>query len=209
VLDQPDRLNELANHQTQISLLLAGPLFALLLGAAPLVLQLLYSSQFVAAAPTLRWQVLGEFVRLLASPLAYVLLAAGRSKLLLIVDTLTAGTFVGLTALLLPVFGLEGAGLAYLGSTIVFAVTAASLARWRHRLRWSPATTGIAVLGFGGAVVTTLAGEQSLVGGLIAGLLTSAILTLLAIRHLAYLLPAPIRDLPLVRHIAGAAPQPS
>ena len=55
--------NQLVNEQTEVALLLAGPVLVVMLGLAPWVIELLYSSQFAEAANVLRWQVLGDILK--------------------------------------------------------------------------------------------------------------------------------------------------
>ena len=50
-----DAVNRMVNEQTEVALLLAGPVLLAMLGLAPWVIDVLYSPQFSEAAAILRW----------------------------------------------------------------------------------------------------------------------------------------------------------
>src|SRR5206468_11568354 len=60
VIQDHEAVNRLVNQQTEVALLLAGPVFLAMLGLSPWVIELLYSARFGDAAIVLRWQILGD-----------------------------------------------------------------------------------------------------------------------------------------------------
>ena len=102
------------NEQTEIGLLFAAPLFLGMMALAPYALWLLYSPEFVQAADTLRWFILGDILKTVAHPLGFALLAASAGRSYLGLRVFGIAIFVLAAALLVPAIGISGAGLAYL-----------------------------------------------------------------------------------------------
>ena len=132
----PQAVNRLVNEQTEVALLLAGPAFLGMLALAPWVIQLLYSSEFADAAVILRWQVLGDVLKVAAWPLGFILLAAGEGRIFMLSESLAIGVFVALVALLLPRLGVASTGVAFLGMYVAYLPLVHFLARRRTGFRW-------------------------------------------------------------------------
>lgn len=77
VSDNHEEMVRLVNEQTEIGLLLAAPVVVAVLGLAPLIIPLLYSSEFNTAAELLRWFGMGCFLRVICWPMGYVQMAKG------------------------------------------------------------------------------------------------------------------------------------
>jgi O-antigen/teichoic acid export membrane protein len=79
--DDNEALNRSVNSQLYIILLLASPLIIGMVGFGDVVINLLYSSKFEAAVPILKWQILGDFFKIISWPCSYIFLAKGLGKL--------------------------------------------------------------------------------------------------------------------------------
>ena len=133
--------NRLVNEQAQVSLLLAGPGVIGTLTFASIVIAVLYSAKFEAAVGILRWICLGATLQVITWPMGFIIVAKGRSNL--IVWTELSWTFVnvGLSWLCLKFFGLNGAGIAFFGSYIFHALMIYPVVRWLSGFRWSVANS--------------------------------------------------------------------
>jgi len=164
------------NQQAEVALLLAGPVLVAMVGLAPVVLRLLYSSEFLPAADLLRWQICGDFLKIAGWPLGFVLLAGGRGKTFVAVEGVTGLVLVGVTAALLPRLGIEAAGAAYVAMYLVYFGMAWLLAR---RLVGFVFARGfrLVLAAVAGALLTTLLLLQwsELVGAAIAIALAAAL----------------------------------
>jgi PST family polysaccharide transporter len=109
-----------------LPLLMAG-----ILAFAEPIVWLILSRQFLAVALLLLVFVPAELMRIMAETLSMPLLARRQVKLFTLNYLVTAGAFVGMAAWLLPIFGLDGAALAYGASNIVYFVIAGALIRRR------------------------------------------------------------------------------
>ena len=62
----------LTNEQGEIALIIGAPMIAGILLFIPVVLNILYSSQFMAATAILQWQMAGAFTGFLSWPLSVI-----------------------------------------------------------------------------------------------------------------------------------------
>ena len=118
IKDKPT-VNKLVNEQAHVTLLLAAPILLAMLALAPWVIELLFSSEFYPAVEILRWQILGDVLKVLSWPVGFVILASGNGLVFACKEAAVMLVFVSLVTLLLPVFGVEAAGMAYLGIYLV------------------------------------------------------------------------------------------
>jgi O-antigen/teichoic acid export membrane protein len=112
-------VNRLVNEQTEVALLLAGPVLIGMLALAPWVIELLYSSKFQEAANILSWQILGDVLKIVSWPLGYLILASGNGRAYMLVESAAISIFALLVWLLLPSLGVTATGIAFLGMYIV------------------------------------------------------------------------------------------
>ena len=179
-------VNRLVNEQTEVALLLAGPIFLPMIGLAPWVIELLYSNSFHAAADVLSWLVLGDILKLASWPLGFIILAAGDGRTFMLTEFLAAGVFVLLTWLVLPLMGVVGTGMAFVGMYMVYLPMVYWLARRKTGFRWVATVwqlVGWLVLA---AVALVGAAKWSALAGAAAGLIMSASLGLYSFSRLAH-----------------------
>lgn len=112
--------NRIVNEQTEVALLLAGPVLLLMLSLAPWVVNILYSKSFEVSISILRWQVLGDILKIASWPLGFVILAAGDGRRFLATESLGIGVLVVLTMVGIPLFGVMAAGMAFFAMYLVY-----------------------------------------------------------------------------------------
>jgi len=125
----------LSEKQIQAGLLLALPIFTGLLTMNRLGIRILYADRFDAAIPLLDWMIWGVFLRLLAWPLGYWMLARGAPRTVVIVELGSNLMMAALPLLLIPRCGLVGAAIAYFIGYLAYAVFMVAVARKRSG-RW-------------------------------------------------------------------------
>jgi O-antigen/teichoic acid export membrane protein len=131
------KANRLVNEQTEVALLLAGPVLLAVLALAPWVIQLLYTPKFAPAATILRWHILGDVLKLASWPLGFIILAAGDGRTFLLIETTAIVVFAGTTWLLLPWFGVVATGISFLLMYMIFLPLVYLLARRRTGFHWN------------------------------------------------------------------------
>lgn len=166
-------VNRMVNEQTEVALLLAGPVFLAMTGLAPWVIELLYSQNFHSAAEVLRWQVLGDILKVISWPLGFIILAAGNGRTFMLTDTLAVSVFVTLTWLGLPLMGIAASGMAFFGMYVVYLPMVYWLARHKTGFRWTSRVTWYISLLFVICVLVNVAAAWSVVLGASMGVLAA------------------------------------
>jgi len=128
---------QLANEQTEIALLVAGPLIVGMLSFMSLVVYLLYSAKFMGTVTILHWQLAGTFLKVLSWPIAFIILAKGRGGLFIFTELCWNGIYLCLVYLGWSVFGLEITGMAFLVSFFVYLVILFVIVRRLCHFLWS------------------------------------------------------------------------
>ncbi len=168
VIKEPAEANRLVNEQTEVALLLAGPVLIAMLGLAPWVIHLLYSREFAEAATVLRWQVLGDILKVASWPLGFVILAAGAGRTFMLTESFGIGLFVLLTWLGIPLLGVEASGVAFVGMYVAYLPIVLLLARYRTGFSWQRRVTlqMVLLLALAGMVFVASVWSQWLGAGL-------------------------------------------
>lgn len=146
--------NRLVNEQAQVSLLLAGPGVIGTIVYAPLVVAVLYSTEFAAAVDVLRWIGLGMALRVISWPMGYIIVAKNRQSIFFGAELAWTVVNIGLSWSCIRALGLAGAGMAFFGSYVFHGLMVYVIARRLSGFRWSPAnrTTGLAFIASIGCV---------------------------------------------------------
>lgn len=204
--------NRTVNEQAEISLLLAGPGVLATLTVAPLVIYVLYSSEFRAAVPLLRWICLGMTLRVISWPMGFILLAKGLQRPFMASEFLWAGVHVGLAWLGLHFCGLNGAGMAFFGSYVFHVVLIYTFVHRISGFRWSAVNLKLCAL-FLSLIGAVFCGFQflplwpaTILGGVAAA--GSAVFSLRTLAHLVSIerLPRPVRKVLVWLRLAPSAP---
>jgi PST family polysaccharide transporter len=144
-MDHP-RCNQLVNQQALVSILLAGPGIIATLTFAPLVIALFYSAEFAAAVGVLRWICLGMMLRVIAWPMGFIVVAKGEQKIFIWTEIAATVVHVGLAWLLVAVFGVAGAGMAFFGLYVWHGVLIYVIVRRLSGFEWSAENRRTALL---------------------------------------------------------------
>ncbi|WP_243317509.1 oligosaccharide flippase family protein [Geothrix paludis] len=118
---EPSAFNASFNQQLRMSVLLAFPGLMFILGLAPHLLSLLYTTSFIEAAGILRLLAVAVFARVLVSGFRLALLAQGRSSLYLAYESTFTLLNAGLLFWLVPRWGVLGAAWALTLATLAYA----------------------------------------------------------------------------------------
>jgi O-antigen/teichoic acid export membrane protein len=133
----PAEANLLVNHQTEVALLLGGPIIVVMIAVAPWLLQLLYADKFAEAASILRWQLLGDVFRIASWPLTYVLVASARGILFVTVEFVAMAAYLLSVWVLVPRIGVLATGVGYWVMFLPYLPLVYILARQQTGFAWS------------------------------------------------------------------------
>ncbi len=102
------------NEQTEISLLLAGPLIVGMICFMDLIVWLFYSNQFGQSINILLWQSLGNLLKVISWPMGFVLLAKGKGRYFVFTELSWNALFLITIWLLWDSSAIESTGIAFL-----------------------------------------------------------------------------------------------
>ena len=168
---------ELSERQIQAGLLLALPIFTGLLTMNQAGMRILYADKFDAALPLLDWMIWGVFLRILAWPLGYWMLARGAPRTVVIVELFSNLLMALLPLGLIPRYGLAGAAMAFFAGYLTYAAVMIAVSRKRSG-RWIGRRTAVSftiaalVLAFCQYFTRQLSGDY---WGLVPTVLVSAV----------------------------------
>jgi O-antigen/teichoic acid export membrane protein len=131
--------NRLVNEQTQVGLLLAGPGVMATLTFTPMVIGLFYSTKFLAAVGVLRWICLGTTLQVITWPMSFIIVAKGKQALFFVTELAWTVSSLGLAWVCVRSYGLLGAGIAFLGSYLVYGLLLYPIVNRLSGFRWSTA----------------------------------------------------------------------
>jgi PST family polysaccharide transporter len=139
--------NQLVNEQTEIALLLAVPGLLATLTFAPWIVRLLYTKEFLPAAPLLQWFVLGCLGRVISWPMGFLMLAAGKSRWFVISETGAGLLHLAAVWFGLALWGLTGTGIAFCVLYVVYTCAMVVVSRSLTGFAWSKRTTRLILFG--------------------------------------------------------------
>lgn len=146
----------ITEKQILVGVMLATPLIGVLLLFGGDILALLFAESFFPAKQPLVWLTWGIFVRLIAWPFGYWLVARSSSKAVVAIECGAAVALVGCQSSLTAVAGLAGAGMGFLLGYVAYAVALILFAR-RRSGRWLSRKCGLFLL----ATTALLLGAQA------------------------------------------------
>jgi PST family polysaccharide transporter len=160
----------LVNEQTEVALLLCAPVLLAMLGLAPWVIRLLYSDAFGPAVEILRWQLLGDILKVMSWPLGFVILASGAGKTFVLTETLGMGVFIIGVLIGLPLIGVTATGVSFLLLYVAHLPIVWWLGGRRITFRWTRAVKAQALAVMAAALTVDIAARWSEALGALLGL---------------------------------------
>jgi PST family polysaccharide transporter len=115
--------------QIIIGVILASPLIGIILLFDREILALLFTKSFESAALPMMWLTWGIFVRLLAWPLGFWMIAKSRPMVVMTVEACAAALLAALQGYLTHMAGLPGAGIGFLLAYMAYAFALVILVR--------------------------------------------------------------------------------
>jgi O-antigen/teichoic acid export membrane protein len=187
VIHDHHAVNRMVNEQTEVALLLAGPVFLAMLAFAPWVIELMYSSKFAEAANILRWQILGDVLKVATWPIGFIILAAGDGRTFMLSESFAVAVFAALVWLGIPILGLQATGLAFLAMYVLYLPLIYWLARRRTGFAWSASVKQHMIVLVVTSVSICSVGFASHIVAAIFGAITALGFGILALNRLAHM----------------------
>jgi len=179
---------KLVNEQAEMALLLAGPVLMAMITLAPSVIHLLYSQSFSPAAEILRWQVLGDILKVASVPIVFIFLATGNGGIAIGVQLVWGAAYLGVLVLGIQEFGLVMAGVGFWVSYLIYYLVVVILAN--KLIGFKPSKRNLfftLTLMLTGGIIMFLA-AQSAPTGYAVGLLATLLVSIYSMRRLDHLI---------------------
>jgi PST family polysaccharide transporter len=176
--------NTMVNEQIQLALILGGPLVLITIGLAPVVLTVLYSSEFSHAAPLLQIMSLGNLIKLSSWSMGFTVVAKGRSGLFMLLELLFNAVFVAFVMWQIEAFGIGAIGTAFIIAYAAHMLAASIAARSIIGFTWEKISLKLLMSYFVAAVLLLFAVRAAPIAGGIAALVVAGAGIVLGLRFL-------------------------
>ncbi len=186
VIQDPAQACRMVNEQTEVSLLLCAPVLLAMLGCAPWVIRLLYSAEFGPAIDILRWQLLGDILKVLSWPLVSVIPARGAGKTFMLTESLAMAALLAAIWIGIPWFGVTATGIAFVAMYGLYLPLVWVLGRRMIGFRWSRSVAWQALALIAAAVLVDITSRISDPAGAALGLILALIFGLWALLRLSH-----------------------
>lgn len=175
----------LINEQTEIALLLAGPVLIAMMALAPLVIQVFFTPEFAKAAEILRWQVLGNILKIASWPLGFVFLASGAGKTYVITEGTAVSVFFLITWIGLDWIGITATGIGFLVMYMIYLPLVFLLVQRQVDFRWQAGIVRQILLLISATGSLMVLAQYSELMAAIAGCMLAAVFALHGLARLA------------------------
>ena len=140
--------NRLINEQAEMGMLIMFPGLLATLVFAPWILKIVYSTAFTAATDVIRWQILGDALKVVSWPLGFIALAKGRGGVFMLVEGSFAVIQLALFYLCIQWWRFEGSGIAFFIFYALYTVLILLVARRLTSFAWeeSPRNTMLIII---------------------------------------------------------------
>jgi len=120
LINNSQKLNETVNEQIELGTLVASIGVLGIITFSPIILHMLYSTEFIIGVSIIRWQVLGVSLRVIAFPFSYLIMAHNKPFTYIIIQAIFwTGDYL-LLIIFSSKFGFNGLGINYFAAYIVY-----------------------------------------------------------------------------------------
>lgn len=137
------KMSETVNRQIEVSFLLVAPMLAVLIVILPVLVPLLFRSDFTPVVPMAQVSVFSMYLKAISLPVSYMLLARGDSLAYLLIEAFDSVLMVVLVVVSFRQWGLVGMGIALDISYIIDLIIVYAYTHWRYGYRGSAAVMQI------------------------------------------------------------------
>ncbi len=177
------RVVQLVNEQTEVALLVAGPLIVGMLSFMSMVVTVLYSAKFTETVSILHWQLAGTFLKVISWPIGFILLAKARGGIFVFTELCWNAIYLFLVYFGWRALGLEITGVAFLISYLIYLVIICVITYKICGFCWSKNSLKYIVV-FGFAVLLAFFNSRFISGA--KGYLAGGLLSLTALGYSYY-----------------------
>ena len=127
----------LINQQAEIGILILAPILTIFLIFINWIVILLYSTKFIPVNEMIHWAALGMYFKVASWAIAFILLAKGESKLFFWNELIVNIYMLSFNLLGYYFYGLEGLGVSFLVSYILYCIQVYYLTKYKYEFSFS------------------------------------------------------------------------
>ena len=181
VITDHSAARRMVNDQAEIAILLAGPVLLAMLALTPWVIQALYTKDFLVASNILRWQILGDVLKIICWPMGFIIVASGKGRIFMMKEIFVMGVFVAGVWLMIPIAGLEATGMAFFLMYLVNIPIVMMISKFLIDFKWSGVVKVDATILVISALTIAIVANFSEVYGAVIGMI---ILLFISVRNM-------------------------
>lgn len=149
-----DKIKKLVNEQAEMAVLILGPVLLLMFSSLPILVQVLLTKSFLPVIGLIQWALIGILFKAGSWSVAFILLAKGDRKLYFISEMVSNAINLAASILLYHFFKLNGLGIAFFISYVLYLVLIFFIARIKYGFSFDAAFRKLFLVQF---VLTSLA----------------------------------------------------
>lgn len=131
------KCKEIINQQGEMASLILVPMLTICLVFMPVILNVLYSNEFLRANDYISWACIGMYLRLASWVISFSFVAKAESKLFMLNEALACSYYVVFSVVGYYLGGLTGVGIAFTLQYLVYLIQVYLIARKRYQFRFS------------------------------------------------------------------------
>ena len=135
VANDYEATNSTVNKQIEVSLLLLSPMLVALMTALPILIPLLFTSEFLPVVQMAQVAVLAMYFKVLTMPVAYITLARRLSLSYLLLESIYFVVLMVAIVIGFRLWGLWGTGLAIVVAHVAESILVTGYATWKYGYR--------------------------------------------------------------------------
>ncbi len=156
VKDRPHALASLINEQHRFVMLLAVPAILGTLALLPYLVPLVYSTRFMPVVDILEWQLIGDIFKFSSWTISFAILARCKPSVFFLAES-TSGIFTLFTTwLAVRLLGLQGLGIGFLVSAILYYAVVWLILRRDLRFAWTAYNRRLLSVAFAAAMLVRI-----------------------------------------------------
>lgn len=132
VVNNPEKVSTSVLQQAIVANLLITPIVIFFIGAAPWLVRILYTEEFLPVVPLLVWGILGMVFKASSWSMGYIILAKGDSRLFIRTSIFFNSLLLTLNIVGYHWDGLEGLGISFLIYYVIHFLGVKWITHWRY-----------------------------------------------------------------------------
>lgn len=128
-------VNKVVNEQINTGLIIAGPIITIFVSFSFLILNLLYSKEFIGATELMQYQLLGTLFKAFSWPIGFILLTKNLSNIFIFTELFWNLSYYLITVFLWNIVGLSAVGISYLISFFLLTIIVYLIAKKHNKFK--------------------------------------------------------------------------